>query len=75
LILGGIAAVNTILAVVGIMSIDLEILFLTVCSVFPGVIGKNSSAKGKLAIIGLTLSLISFLVQFFLFELHAILSS
>jgi len=75
LILGGIAAVNTILAVVGIMSIDLEILFLTVCSVFPGVIGKNSSTKRKLAIIGLTLTLISFLVQFSIFELHAILSS
>jgi hypothetical protein len=72
IILGGLATAFSIFSLLGLFSIDLEMIFATACSAFPGIIGRNSSSKGKLAIIGLTLSLVSFLVQFFLFELRAI---
>jgi len=71
--LGAMAAAFAILALTGIASVDLELLFLTACSAFPGLIGKNSSTKGKIARIGLSLSAGSFLVQFFLFEYKEVL--
>ncbi len=71
-ILGIFAIVFAILSLVGIFSVDLEMVFVTAFSIFPGLIGRNSSSKGKLAKVGLALSVVSFLVQFFLFELYAL---
>lgn len=67
LLCGSMAAGFTILGVAG-MPIDLETLALTMCSAFPGLIGKNSSTRATMAKTGLLLSTASVLVQFILFQ-------
>ena len=72
LFLGVLVSIFGILGLLDIMQPDLETLFIPAFGAYPGLIGRNSATKGSLAMIGLTMSGASFLVQFFLFQLQGI---
>jgi TIR domain len=68
LVLGILSVLETGFVVMGGFDPDLEFMFSTAVSVYPAIIGMNSATKRPLALIGLGLCAVSFLLQFVAWE-------